>query len=270
MKRIFVFLLTLALAFGLVACGGDNNGGDTPIIPDNSDAIGAATVSVLTSSGAPLTNVFVFVYDKDGNTVGYSKTNNVGKASFNLSGSEYTVRLEGLPAGYVSQSYTLNSTELKIVPRTQLIPENQGAPSYKVGDVMQDFTFTDCDGNVVKLSDILKEKEAVVLNFWFINCEFCTKEFPYLNEAYLQYSDRIEVLGINVLGESDAKILSYKNKHSLDMPMGRENCGIDLKFGFTSSPATVIIDSDGIVRFSHVGAIQTTAEWCALFDAYLG
>ena len=264
MKRIFIFLLTLALAFGLVACGGDS----TPDVPDNR---GGVTVTVCSPTGAAIPGVFVFVYDGAGNAAGYAKTDSDGKASFELDGTGYTVSLDGLPAGYVAEpSYNLNSSDFKITVKTELIPENQGAASYKVGDVMQDFTFTDCDGNMVKLSDILKEKEAVVLNFWFINCAFCTKEFPYLNEAYLQYSDRIEVLGINVLGESDAKISSYKNEHSLDMPMGRENCGIDRKFGFTSSPATVIIDSDGIVRFSHVGAIQTTAEWCALFDAYLG
>lgn len=269
MKRVLTFLLTLALAFGLVGCGGDTP--DEPCGPEEQAPLGKTAITVLTPTGAAIPGVFVFVYDGSGNATGYAKTDINGRASFELDGTGYTVSLDGLPAGYVAEpSYNLNSSDFKITVKTELIPENQGAASYKVGDVMQDFTFTDCYGNSVKLSDILKEKEAVVLNFWFINCAFCTEEFPYLNEAYTQYSDRIEVLGINVLGESDAKISNYKNEHSLDMPMGRENCGIDRKFGFTSSPATVIIDSDGIVRFSHGGAIQTTAEWCALFDAYLG
>ena len=273
MKKITGILIIFAICFALTACFSANapSTPDEPRIPPESEPIGKATVTVCTPSGKPLSDVFVFLYDKSGAVVGYGETNLSGQAEFNLSGSEYTVKLEELPVGYVApDSYILNSSELRITAKTQLIPENQGFDSYRVGDVMQDFTFTDCQGNQTKLSDLLNEKEAVVLNFWFVNCSFCTKEFPYLNEAYGRYSDRIEILGINMIGESDTDISNYKNKNSIDIPMGRDNCEIAGKLGFSSAPATVIINSDGIVVFSHVGAITTTDEWCELFDAYLG
>jgi hypothetical protein len=72
-----------------------------------------------------------------------------------------------------------------------------------------------------------------------------------------------------MMGESDTLISNYKNEKSIDIPMGRDNCEIAGKLGFSSAPATVIINSDGLVVFSHVGAITTTNEWCELFDAYL-
>jgi len=65
MKRIFIFLLTLALAFGLVACGGDS----TPDVPDNR---GGITVTVCSPTGAAIPGVFVFVYDGAGNATGYA------------------------------------------------------------------------------------------------------------------------------------------------------------------------------------------------------
>ena len=38
--------------------------------------------------------------------------------------------------------------------------------SYTKGDKIQDFTFTTYDGQRITLSDVLKEKEAVLINIW--------------------------------------------------------------------------------------------------------
>ena len=269
MKKLTAVILTLALCLGFAACGTGSGGTDAPL-PDQGKPLGQTTVTVEKSTGYRMEGVFVFLYDDDGNIAAHGKTDYKGEVTFNLDKSSYVLKLEEVPAGYVAEpSYLLNSNKMTITLNTQLIPEEEGLSSYRTGDVCQDFTFTDHEGNSVKLSDLLKEKELVVLNFWYVNCSFCVKEFPYLNEAYLEYADRIEVLAINVYGESDAQIKSFKEEHSLDMPIGRENCGMDDKFGFKSYPATAIIDSDGIVRFSHVGAFTTTQEWCELFDAYL-
>ena len=271
MKRTVAILLVLALCFTIVACGGNSGGagGENPPA-DQGTPLGQTTITVAKSTGYMMEDVFVFLYDNSGNIAARGRTDYKGQVTFNLDKSSYVLKLEEVPVGYVAEpSYLLNSNEMRITLKSQLISEEGGLSSYRVGDVCQDFTFTDHEGNSVKLSDLLKEKEIVVLNFWYVNCSFCVKEFPYLNEAYLEYADRIEVLAINVYGESDAQIASFKEKHSLDMPLGRENCGMDAKFGFTSSPATVIIDKDGIVRFSHVGAFTTTQQWRDIFDSYL-
>lgn len=272
MKKIIAMFMALSLCLGLVACGGNTGGGtggENPPV-DEGTPLGQTTVTVAKSTGYMVEDVFVFLYDENGDMVSRGKTDYKGTVSFNLDKSSYVLKLEGLPLGYVAEpSYILNSSEMKITLGTQLIPEESGLSSYRVGDVCQDFTFTDYQGNSVKLSDLLKEKEIVVLNFWYVNCSFCVKEFPYLNEAYLEYSDRIEVLAINNLGESDEQIAAFKDKHSLDMPIGRDNCSMYSKFGLGGAPSTVIIDSNGIVRFSHTGAYVTTQEWRDIFDSYL-
>lgn len=271
MKKIIAIFLTLVLSFSIVACGGNAGtaGGENPPA-EQGTPLGTTTVTVAKSTGYMMEDVFVFLYDNSGNLAARGRTDYKGQVTFNLDKSSYVLKLEEVPAGYVAEpSYLLNSNEMKITLKSQLISEENGLSSYRVGDVCQDFTFTDHEGNSVKLSDLLKEKEIVVLNFWFANCVPCKMEFPYLNEAYLEYADRIEVLAINAHGESDAQIASFKEEHSLDMPLGRENCDMEAKFGFTASPATVIIDKDGIVRFSHVGAFTTTQQWRDIFDSYL-
>ena len=271
MKRIIAIFLTLVLSLSIVACGtnpGGTGGENSPA--EQGTPLGTTTVKVAKSNGYMMENVFVFLYDENGDVVARGRTDYKGEVTFDLDKSSYTLKLEEIPVGYVAEpSYTLNTNNLKITLGTQLIPEEDGLSSYRVGDVCQDFTFTDYQGNSVKLSALLKEKEIVVLNFWYVNCSFCVKEFPYLNEAYLEYSDRIEVLAINNLGESDAMIEAFKDKHSLDMPIGRDSCDMYSKFGLGGAPSTVIIDSNGVVRFSHTGAYVTTQEWRDIFDNYL-
>ena len=271
MKKIIAIFLTLVLSFSIVSCGGNAGtaGGENPPA-EQGTPLGTTTVTVAKSTGYMMENVFVFLYDENGDMVARGRTDYKGEVTFNLDKPRYTLKLEEIPLGYVAEpSYTLDTNNLKITLGTQLIPEESGLSSYRVGDVCQDFTFTDYQGNSVKLSDLLKEKEFVVLNFWYVNCSFCIKEFPYLNEAYLEYSDRIEVLAINNLGESDEQIAAFKDKHSLDMPIGRDNCSMYSKFGLGGAPSTVIIDSDGVVRFSHTGAYTTTQDWRDIFDTYL-
>lgn len=263
MKKIITAMLLIALCFSVVACGDKT--------PDTPTTLGTTTVKVVTPSGKGVEGVYVFVNTHDGAPVAHARTNASGVAAFELSETSYSVSLDMLPAGhFAEESYTLNSSQLEITVKTSLIPENLGAQSYRVGDLMQDFTFTDCEGNSVKLSDVLSEKEAVVINYWFINCPFCNKEFPFLNEAYGEYSDRIELLGVNITAsDTDSEIAAHKESYSLAFPMGRENCNTFTKFGFTGAPSTVIIDSDGIVRYRHEGAIMTTAEWRKIFDSVL-
>ena len=60
---------------------------------------------------------------------------------------------------------------------------------YELGDVVHDFEVTATNGTTYKLSELLKEKKAVILNFWFLNCGPCKMEFPFLEQAYEDYAD---------------------------------------------------------------------------------
>ena len=65
---------------------------------------------------------------------------------------------------------------------------------YQLGDKMDDFTVTTHDGRSLTLSEVLKEKDAVLINFWATWCNPCRNEFPFMEEAYQQYADKVEII----------------------------------------------------------------------------
>ena len=70
--------------------------------------------------------------------------------------------------------------------------------SLSVGDGMYDITVTTVNGETVVLSELLKEKDMVMLNFWFSNCGPCRSEFPYMAEAYESYKGKVDSIKTNV------------------------------------------------------------------------
>ena len=87
---------------------------------------------------------------------------------------------------------------------------------------MRDFTVTTVDGEELTLSEILKEKQAVVLNFWYTGCGPCKNEFPLLQAAYEAYSDKIEVITMNptdISQDTVEGIKASRDENGLTMPM---------------------------------------------------
>ena len=68
--------------------------------------------------------------------------------------------------------------------------------SIGMGKQFPDFTVTDSDGITFTLSEALKDHEAVLLNFWATWCGWCVYEFPYVNEVYNEYKDRVAFIAL--------------------------------------------------------------------------
>ena len=73
-----------------------------------------------------------------------------------------------------------------------------GASAYEVGDVVEDFTLTDLDENVVSLSD--EAGQIIVLNFFTTWCIGCNEEAEHLqNDIWLGYADEnVTVIAIDI------------------------------------------------------------------------
>lgn len=139
---------------------------------------------------------------------------------------------------------------------------------YKLGDYMCDYIVTDVNGNKHTFSEILKEKDAIVLNFWFINCGPCQMEFPYLQSAYNKYSDNIEVFAINAIDGKKDDIIKYANQNGISLPMVvGENSWITA-FSLQGFPTTVVIDRYGTIAFMHMGSITQEGVFEKIFDTF--
>ena len=65
------------------------------------------------------------------------------------------------------------------------------------GQKMPDFTVSLTDGSTATLSELLKEKDLVVLNIFASFCKPREREFPEMEEVYQANRDRMEIVSVS-------------------------------------------------------------------------
>ncbi len=258
-KKAICLFLAFALLLSLCACG-------------SGEAV-TYTVTVKTEGGMPLESVEVKVYKDKGlkDIVWIAETDDEGKTSFTAESSdEYTVILEDVPQGYKSQeSYTIKDENAVVTVKPDMIKSDELSDvTYDLGSVVRDFSVTDVNGTKYQISEILKEKKAVVLNFWFLNCQPCRMEFPFLQKAYEQYSKDIEVLAINPLDGNDSTITAFAKDNGLTFPVIKGDSDWANCMRLMAYPTTVVIDRYGSVVMMHRGSITEDGVFESIFEYF--
>ena len=232
------------------------------------------TVTVKSAGGALFEDASIRIYSDEGleNLLWAADLDENGKTVF--TGTENTVYyalLENIPDGYnVQNSYKIANTETEILLDCSLLPESElFEKTFKLGSVSCDFTVTDANGTTHTLSELLKTKKAVVLNFWFINCGPCKMEFPYLQEAYADYSDSIEVIAINPVDGDNDTISAFAESNSLTFPMVKGDAVWEKAFSLRAYPTTVVIDRYGTVAMVHGGYLTAKEDFTRIFDYFI-
>ena len=141
-----------------------------------------------------------------------------------------------------------------------------------LGKPFPDFTVTDTEGNTFILSEALKDYEAVLINFWATWCGPCRNEFPYLNEAYGKYRDRVAFIALSTeKSDTMEKIEAYRKEHGIPFPMGRyTDEKIEEYIDTSGIPVTVIVDRFGNAVFVHNGALSSAGSVERVLDTFLG
>ncbi len=260
----------------------DNNGCDAPVQPGASDGEAITyNITIKTAGGMPMDGVMIYVWNEDDTAmIGRTETDENGCASLSLAEKNCTIELDDYPDGYiVSDRYPLSASGTNITLRSAPI---QGSLSdakngYNLGDVVHDFSYTDIDGNVYKVSEILKEKQLIVINFWYTTCSYCYEEFPYLSRAYDKYSDMVEVLAFNDYApDSLAAVQNFvvydktDSRVELNFPLFKINETVIQKFDKLQQgyPVTVAIDRYGVVSMVHVGGVPSEKYFTNMFDYF--
>ncbi|MBQ8683612.1 MAG: redoxin domain-containing protein [Clostridia bacterium] len=231
------------------------------------------TVTVKTIAGTAMADIGVYLYAdaSKADMLSFAKTDAEGKAVFSVAaGDGYVAVLDGVPAGYkVAEAYPLAGTQTDIVLEIALRTDvDLSKEKMELGDVMFDFTVTDTDGKTHTLSELLKTKKAVVLNFWYTNCGPCKAEFPFLQEAYAKYSDTLEVLALNPVDKDNAAVAKFKKDLNLTLPMAVVDAVWESAFGIYGYPTTVVIDRYGVIGLVHSGSIDTAKAFEDIFATY--
>ena len=169
------------------------------------------TIEVKSSGGVPLEKVGMYIYEDSTlkELVSYLNTDETGIAAFTATERDtYVAVLDKVPTGYkVEEYYPLTGEHTEIILQTGSMDDvDVDALTYQLGDAMMDFSVTGHDGKTYTLSELFKGKKAVVLNFFYNECQPCMMEFPVLQEAYSEYSDDIAVIAMNPVNTDNAAI----------------------------------------------------------------
>ena len=216
------------------------------------------TVQINSAGGKALEGVGVYVYTDAtmSDMIDYAKTdaNGIAAISHSVPAGGVAV-LDKVPEGYTAQeSYTITATETKITLDTQL---RQQIGKLTLGDVMFDFTVTDTNGVTHTLSQLLQTKKAVVINLWYVNCNPCKAEFPFLVEAYGKYASDIEVLAINPEGDDAEAIEAFVKEFGLTFPTAEGDAAWKGIMDNLAYPTTIIVDRFGTAGLIHTGGIDS-------------
>ncbi len=255
----------------------DTGSSDTGSEDDGEDENAAYVyrIKVQNPTGFGLKGVTVTLFDGE-TEIASKTTSSSGYATFKATDvaqtGEYTVELDGIPAGYAMEEgaeYVTVAEEgfqlsVPLTPQGVISEAVPSGKSYKLGDVMYDFTVKTSDGKDFKLSEVLEEKKAVMLNFWATWCVPCKSEFPAMNNAYYQYQDDVSILAMSTT-DDDVSINSYKSTSGLNFDMCRSQAGLTSMFSTAAIPTTAMIDRYGVIVFYHTGSMTSVNDFTDRF-----
>ncbi len=220
---------------------------------ESENASNAYKLSVVTAGGMAMKNVTVSL--KDGGTVISSKvTNEEGIVNIRVPVlKEYAIEFTDLPTGYTvvgdavtssdggEQTITVTSSVI-----TESMPKNY---RYKMDDIMYDFSVTTSDGKTFKLSDILKEKKFVFINFWATWCTPCKAEFEDMEMAYEKYKDDVAIIALST-SDTLTQVVNFKAGYSpqltFDMAVDEDNIySAFSEYAQNAVPTSIFVDQYG-------------------------
>ncbi len=280
-----LMMLLLSMSTAMVGCNKDNpveqettatttdnNGSDNTNPPTPSGKKTEYTVSVKRSGGRPMPDLTFYVFEgEDLVTYGQTDANGIGKVSLKPS-NNYTVEIPATSLnGYtVEERYSFVGTSANIVLQTSVIADTDlTGVRYQLGDIIRDFSYLTTDGETFTLSEVLKTKKAVLINFWYSTCGPCVNEFPHLQSAYEKYKDDIEVIALNNYPtDSEETIKNFKETMGLTFPVAKDYTRLGSAFSLQGYPTSIMIDRYGSICLIEIGGLTSEKPFVAVFDHF--
>ncbi|MBE6646075.1 MAG: redoxin domain-containing protein [Ruminococcaceae bacterium] len=311
MRKITLLLSLLmilsTLSFALTGCTGEGQGNgdketstgtvtEAPTEPETSPSTEGSgsnetepdtdskktdyTVKVTTIGGRAIPQLTFYIYSGE-DLVTYGQTNSEGIGTVSLEPSDsYTIELSANSLeGYdVADRYEFNGNSADIVLTSFVIEDSDlTGVQYQLGDIIRDFTVTTTDGSTFTLSEALKDKKGVLINFWFSTCSPCITEFPYMQSAYEKFSDDIAIIALNsYAGDNEIAVKNFKESMGLTFPVAKDYSPLYNAFttlvlstyGQTGYPTSIFVDRYGTICLVELGGLTSEKPFIAAFEHF--
>ncbi|MHC4266030.1 MAG: TlpA family protein disulfide reductase [Planctomycetota bacterium] len=145
------------------------------------------------------------------------------------------------------------------IQQMQIIKNNQPRPKkIIVGQLFPHLKFKNLNGTATDIEQL--QGKVVLIDFWAVWCGPCTKEMPNVIATYNKYHEKgFEIIGISLDRDLNS-LKTYLTQNQITWPQYYDGKGwdnmISTRFGIRAIPATVLIDKDGIVRYTNLRGEQ--------------
>lgn len=126
----------------------------------------------------------------------------------------------------------------------------------QVGNRAPDFTLQNLEGENVTLSSF--RGKLVMINFWAVWCDPCTKELPYIQAISQNWTGKqLVVLAIAAKTDEQLSLVNqFVKQNQYTFPVMFDSQGVNSAYNVNMLPTTFFIDADGIIRKKQVGSFQ--------------
>lgn len=205
-----------------------------------------------------------------------------------------SLKVVGLPKGYTSveEKYSVSAgspivtVEVKggIIQGERSVENGKNVtkkpdPLLEVGDFMYDLYISNTMDHSKDgwLSDIMKDKKLVFLDFFHVHCGWCTihmKQFILAYERTLhKYKDDILVLMLDVMSdEGDVTINNYRSNEHIPEDFVTASCSFESVLvtrwfkKFVPTPGHIWLDNEGMIFYYKV--TQTQEDFTNFVESY--
>jgi len=112
-----------------------------------------------------------------------------------------------------------------------------------IGKKLPDFNFTDIEGKLVSLKDLIGK--PIVINFWFVECPPCIAEMPSLNSIKERYSSS-DIQFLSMTYESKEEVIKFLKKTKINWRIIPNIEGYSQILA-SNFPQTIFINRQGII-----------------------
>lgn len=135
---------------------------------------------------------------------------------------------------------------------------------------VEDFTIQTNNGSFT-LSETLADKDMAFVMLWASWCPYCDREFPYLNEVYEKYKDRIGFVSMSVEPKDTMEIVSSKvEEYSFLIDSGLDTANFLDHMEFKNKPGFALIDKNFDIIWQGKGSHKESSYYEKVFDNFLG
>lgn len=129
-------------------------------------------------------------------------------------------------------------------------------PSAKIGKAFPAFSLPDLLAAEKQVDQNQLQGSVRLVNVWATWCPTCKQEHSFLNK--LASNEGVKIIGINYKDERSKAVQwlkRYGDPYQFNIYDNKGSLGLDL--GVYGAPETYIIDTQGVIQYRHVGAVDS-------------